>query len=252
MEMLDEESIETSNLPLENLSQASRTAETRASPGSVSQRSSLEAIVESIAEELRIESGKTQKAIQNLIGYNQNRDREFEDLLSSRFIQQMENKNIFLSIFPLRHLLRKRGVSDAEWDGVFVDYRNRTAYFLEAKQAQRRIEDLLTSKLTKTSTFINSIADISRLADNVRRQQEHWRSLKDFKLHAVIGSNNIDSETRCDLVRRGFFVLYPTGLAFELDTPVVPFQPPIETIDAGLAEVNVLCPTCSFFPWCFT
>jgi len=151
--------------------------ERKPSPESVTQ--TLEEAISSLAADhkttkkllqlLTRENRQLSKAVGNLVGYHQNRDREFEVRVGRRFMDSMSReRDIRLEMFSSQILLKVNGDDAVEWDGVFVDDENKAAYCLEVKQAQRGIADLIAAKLRITHDIIHSVIDVSSRRGLVR------------------------------------------------------------------------------------
>ena len=112
--------------------------------------------------QIRESQQKTDDQIRKLFSYNQNRDRELEDMIGEFFLKGMINAGWKIVRIPIRYMYKEDGRYQSEWDGIF--YATHSAvklprlFFVETKQIMSlaKYKDAKI-RLSKTKRFLEKI-----------------------------------------------------------------------------------------------
>jgi hypothetical protein len=109
--------------------------------------------------QIRESQQKTDDQIRKLFSYNQNRDRELEDMIGEFFLKGMINAGWKIIQIPIRYMYKEDGRYQSEWDGIF--YATHSAvklprlFFVETKQIMSSVKYKDAKfRLSKTKGFL--------------------------------------------------------------------------------------------------
>jgi hypothetical protein len=105
---------------------------------------------------------KTDDQIRKLFSYNQNRDRELEDMIGEAFLRGIIKAGWKAVRIPVRSMYKESGECQSEWDGIF--YATHSAvklprlFFVETKQIMSSVKYKDAKfRLSKTKRFLEKI-----------------------------------------------------------------------------------------------
>jgi hypothetical protein len=112
--------------------------------------------------QIRESQQKTDDQIRKLFSYNQNRDRELEDMIGEAFLRGIIKAGWKAVRIPVRSMYKESGECQSEWDGIF--YATHSAvklprlFFVESKQIMSlaKYKDAKI-RLSKTKRFLGKI-----------------------------------------------------------------------------------------------
>jgi hypothetical protein len=102
---------------------------------------------------------KTDDQIRKLFSYNQNRDRELEDIIGEAFLRGIIKAGWKAVRIPIRSMYKESGECQSEWDGIFyatqsaVKQKRPRSFILRQNQSSVKYKDA-KFRLSKTKGFL--------------------------------------------------------------------------------------------------
>lgn len=169
-------------------------------------------------------------SVENLVGHQQNRDRDLQTKIVSTVIAWL-NANSYTDVFEVslnisghnnKVVYGLNGDPAAEFDGViFANNPNGeiVCCLVEAKQSVTTDKiDIFCQKLQTIINLGNSTVDTSNLPKRTKVNIEHWRnlfhSIHSFEL--FIGGPNMDEDLRNYAARKSCRSISPNGLDYNV------------------------------------
>ena len=190
-------------------------------------------------KELTQTENKTQKALLQLIGYNQNQDANLEYQLSRTIKTHLLSK-VFIPEDCLTEVAQKKiyspktGEEVAEWDFIFkTDYSeisasdimpnwppHNTLILLEVKQIANLTDifEKLVLRVSKTSDAINCKPEDCSSKKKIKEKLFYQRGVlsPNPKFLVAIGAQNINTTTAEEIASKGYLAIGPTGDDFQV------------------------------------
>jgi len=162
-----------------------------------------------------IQIKKTDDQICKLFSYNQNRDRELEDMIGEAFFKGMIKAGWKIVRIPIRYMYKENGLYQSEWDGIF--YATHSAvkdpclFFLETKQIMSSVKyKNAQTRLSKTKRFLEKIKwDDVEVTDGVENDFTAMKGIFRLfftsfpKIELVIGSPFVETDVEKQLEADG-------------------------------------------------
>jgi len=147
-------------------------------------------------------SNRTEDQIQQLTGYNQNRDQELEQLFLKFFMDYLETKDWDVLDVQVDDIFHPNGTVYTEWDGVlFAKHPNKnepTFFFLETKQLfNMKKFNKFKKRLEGLDKILANLDPKLKLADDrylrVARRLTRFTRQGKFDIAGVLASPNIET-----------------------------------------------------------
>jgi hypothetical protein len=150
-------------------------------------------------------------AIQQLIGYNQNRDSELEKIILDTFIEHLEAQSWDVINVNIDNIYEPNGTVIMEWDGVlFASHpskKDTTLFFIETKQLFTVAKlNYFKARLESMHQLITNLDPKMKDANvkylTVARRLTRFTRLGNFNIAGVVASPNIEAGVM-DLLMEG-------------------------------------------------
>ena len=159
---------------------------------------------------------KTDNQMSELIKYNQNRDRELEEIIGEAFLDALTEAGWEIQRIAVRNIFKENGSLQSEWDSIFYATHSSIEFprlfFVESKQilSVQKYSDARV-RLSETKSFLEIIDFEDKTATGVKSFTKTKRIFRPFftsalkkpKIELVVGSPVLESNVKIQLEADG-------------------------------------------------